>query len=360
MRKISYQFLLEVILIGFLVTFPLHSAIAGGNTSSLEQEGLPTVTLEASLPTPAEIINAVNTLRLSNALHPLAVHAALMQVAADQANALAATGGMIGHERPCGMTLGQDLLSRGYPLLGDLSMDGYRSENWVAAPSAEAAVQIWLGDFLHANTMLSPDRSDIGAAVAMGDQIYLVIETALSTGSGLMQHDAYPILTGIPMTQAACVGMITQAASYGLSSQDILPVTRNTAMPDGVVMHEVRYGQTLWTLAMQYDSTIAEIKSLNHLSSDVISPGQKLIVKTGATQPAHEAITNTPSLTATRTVATAVVQPSAFPGTATATVPQEGNPPPARSNRILILALVVGSSLLLAGLGAMGSKKTGA
>ena len=54
-----------------------------------------------------------------------------MQVAGWEANAIA--GGAPGHTRPNGLTLGQWLLSLGYPHSGDLSMDGYRSENWVAA-----------------------------------------------------------------------------------------------------------------------------------------------------------------------------------------------------------------------------------
>src|SRR6185436_18762859 len=132
-----------------------------------------------------------------------------MQVAAQQASALAASEGAIGHERPCGMSLGQQLLVMGYPLWGDLSMDGYRSENWVAASSIEEVMSFWQSDDEHLNTMVSDFRSDIGAAVARldgGDQIYVVLETALQTPSSQMQHTAYDILTGIPATQTLCAG----------------------------------------------------------------------------------------------------------------------------------------------------------
>jgi len=57
-------------------------------------------------PSPAEIIDAVNFLRLQHGLNPLSVHGVLMEVAASQASALAASEGAIGHERPCGMSLG--------------------------------------------------------------------------------------------------------------------------------------------------------------------------------------------------------------------------------------------------------------
>jgi len=102
-----------------------------------------TSTPEPAIPSPADIINAVNNLRLANGLNVLSVHPVLMEVAAQQASALAASEGAVGHQRPCGMTLGQQLLSLGFPLWGDLSQDGYRSENWVMASTVEQVMAFW-------------------------------------------------------------------------------------------------------------------------------------------------------------------------------------------------------------------------
>ena len=181
-----------IIFICFLVCILPSTPVLAGPPSlpPLQEE---TSTPMPSAPSPADIINAVNNLRLQHGLNPLVVHDVLMEVAAEQANALAATEGAIGHQRPCGMTLGQELLLKGFPLWGDLSQDGYRSENWGTAMTAEDAISMWLGDDLHANTMLSEYRSDIGAAVAVNDQIYIVLETALRTNSGKMQGIAYDI-----------------------------------------------------------------------------------------------------------------------------------------------------------------------
>jgi LysM repeat protein len=245
-----------------------------------------TSTPEPSIPSPAEIIEAVNNLRILNGLNVLAVHPVLMEVAAQQANALAASEGAVGHQRPCGMTLGQDLLMQGFALWGDLSQDGYRSENWGTASSAEEIVTSWMADELHANTMLSPHRSHLGAAVAVSKQVYIVLETALQTNSGQMQHTAYGILTGIPGTRAACIGLSTQHAEYGNLSQYSIPVAMSSARPDGDVIHEVQYGQTLWSIAIQYSTTIEQIKRLNNLTSDIIAPGWTLLIQKGATQPA--------------------------------------------------------------------------
>jgi len=204
-------------------------------------------------------------------------------------NAIA--GGAPGHTRPGWLTLGQWLLSLGYPLSGDLSMDGYRSENWIAARTAQEAVNAWLGDGPHTNTMLSPDRSDIGAAVAVSDQIYIVLETALQTRSGEMQTDAYPILTAIAQGRSF-TGGDSSVPQY------IIPVKRSTARPGGDVIHKVQYGQSLWSIAITYNTTIDQIRAWNNLGeSTEIYDGQVLLVQRGATQPPPP--TNTPLATVT-------------------------------------------------------------
>ena len=224
-----------------------------------------------------EVIEAVNALRIANGLLPLNPHPVLMEVAEWESNAIA--GGAGGHTRPNGLTLGQWLISLGYPLSGDLSLDGYRSENWIAARTAQEAVELWLGDGPHTNTMLSPDRSDIGAAVAVSDQIYIVLETALQTNSGEMQTDAYEILTAI-----AQGGYSGDAGN--LMPQYIIPVKRSTARPNGDVIHKVQYGQSLWSIAITYNTTIDQIRAWNNLGESIeIYDGQILLVQMGATQP---------------------------------------------------------------------------
>jgi uncharacterized protein YkwD len=247
---------------------------------------IPTPT-QNKVPTPSQVIEAINALRISHGIAPLSVHPVLMQVGQQEAEGIA--GGMGGHWRPSELTLGQWLLSLGYPLLGDLSMDGYRSENWGFAQNAEGAIAMWLGDDEHSNTMLSLDRSDIGVGIAFSaadDAYVIVVETALRTSSGQMQWDAFPILTGIPQTQAAYAGMSTEAAENGLLPQNMLPVALNTALPDGNVYHEVKYGQTLWSIAVTYGTTIKQIQQLNNLSDTTVQPKQRLLILKGATQPA--------------------------------------------------------------------------
>ncbi len=242
--------------------------------------------------TAMDLINTINNLRVTNGLLPLAVHPVLMQVAQTEASGIAA--GYDGHWRPRNLTLGQWLLSLGYPLSGDLSMDGYRSENWFTSSlssTLEEVTQFWQGDAEHLDTMFSADRSDIGAALAVSadGQVIVVLETALRTASGKMQYDAYSILTGIPQTQVAYSVMATQAAKSGLLPQYSMPVALNTAQPNGNIYHRVQYGQSLWSIAIAYHTTIKQIQSLNRMYDTTIYEGQKLLVMKGATQPAPSA-----------------------------------------------------------------------
>ncbi|HLO29444.1 MAG TPA: LysM peptidoglycan-binding domain-containing protein [Anaerolineales bacterium] len=332
-----------------VLMLPSIHTLAGPPDLPPLQEETATSTPVSAPPSPADVISAVNNLRLLNGLNALTVHDVLMAVAAEQANALAASQGAVGHNRPCGMTLGQELLQKGFPLWGDLSQDGYRSENWGTAMTAEEAISMWLGDDLHANTMLSPNRSDIGAAVAVSDQIYIVLETALSTNSGQMQYTAHAILTGIPITQAACMGWTTQSAEYGNLSQYSVPVVLSTARPDGDVIHEVKYGQTLWSIAIQYGTTIEQIKRWNNLDSDIIAPGWVLLIQKGATQPAPSTLTPstfepvkedlyTPTLPSTSTPASTEIARSMEAGQVL------------KQNSLVVVALVISLSVLIAAL----------
>jgi len=347
--------MMGLVLLLVLGLFPIGQVRAEAHlqqdaTSTLEI----TTTPMPSVPSPADIINAVNNLRVAQGLNVLSVDPVLMAVAAEQASALAASEGAIGHERPCGMTLGQQLLEMGYPLWGDLSQDGYRSENWVAAATTAEALSFWQSDAEHTNTMVSDFRSDIGAAVAVSDQIYIVLETALSTPSRKMQYTAYDILTGIPVTQTLCAGFAS-----GTISNYSIPVAINTARPDGDVVHEVKYGQTLWTLADEYKVSVEEIKRLNGLVDDNIVPGWKLLIQKGATQPAPPTptfILNTPEKTQTPLVlATSTVTPSATPISVSddtkALMQSFGE------NKLVVVALIISFSVLVAGVVGFGKKK---
>ena len=213
-----------------------------------------------------DLIVAVNALRIANGLPAYLTNSILMRVAQDQANYMAATG-QVAH-RP-GLT--QRILNAGYPLAGDLSQGGFRAENITGGnKTAAQAVQEWTGDSLHLNTMLSANLSEIGAGVAkVGDRYYWVIDCA------------QPTTNGIP--QAYTPGPNASATESFSSSDFIVPVVTSTPDENGLVFHEVQYGQTLWAIAIAYGVKIDEIRALNNLGTTTdIYQGDRLLIRKDA------------------------------------------------------------------------------
>lgn len=297
---------------------------------------------------PEDLIAAVNQLRMENGLSTLAPHPSLMEVAQWEADAIAA--GAPGHTRPPGLTLGAWMISLGYPLAGNIALDGYRSENWAAGSelTVEETIQLWLGDAPHTNTMLSTERSDIGAGVALGEDpwgnvvYYYVIETALQTSSGQMQPEANILLTSLPKTMEALYSDGTQAAAAASVSQYMIPVSRATARPDGDVIHEVRYGQSLWSIAIAYGVKINGIKLLNNLTSNEVYTGHLLLIQKGATQPVY---TPTPGRSPTASL-TATLPGSTLKKTPVPTAVSVNSPQDAGINPTLVMFLIVLASVL--------------
>lgn len=266
-----------------------------------------------------------------------------MQIAQAHADYMAATSSVT-HYSADGSLPFQRALAAGYPVAGDLSRGGWFSENiqsgWDLSPSG--AVTAWQGDAPHLNTMLSPNLFDVGAGVSQnGSVVYYVLDAGASgTSSGN---------PGLP-------GTLT-APGTPLVSQFMVPVTLNTPGADGFIYHEVQYGQTLWSIAIAYDTKIDVIKLLNNLPSNDIQPGQKLLIKQ---VPTPIPATNTPMPTATTSLPTkaavlAAIESATATWTASATLPAGGGLTGGGGNAAVIIIL---SALLFAGLGTwLGTRK---
>jgi uncharacterized protein YkwD len=222
---------------------------------------------------PYSLINEVNTLRAANGLAAYSPNSILMSVAQAHANYMAATG-IVSHTGAGGTTSAQRILAAGYPLGGDLSLGGFRSENITAGfnKSVQQAVLEWQGDAPHLNTMLSPNLREIGAGVAFaGDKVYYVIDCAAPTGSGQPQS----------FTPAPGATQIPEQSYAAPLASTIVPGTPNL---DGKLIHEVRPGETLWLIAISYGVKIVDIRRLNNMSeTEAIYPGEKLLIRQNVT-----------------------------------------------------------------------------
>ncbi|MGB8981707.1 MAG: CAP domain-containing protein [Anaerolineales bacterium] len=300
---------------------------------------------------PYDLIDAVNALRASYGLAPYSINSILMYTAQSQADFMAATGSMT-HSGPGGIGVTDRLLAAGYPLSGDLSLGGFRSENITGgreSMSAQAAVDGWTGDAPHLNTMISPDLTEIGAGVAVsGGRVYYVIDCARPTTSGAPQAAATSVEGGSPVPGAEAA--IVPAAVVS---------TPNEA---GDVIHEVRPGQTLWQIAIAYNVKIDEIKSLNNLSDNSIYPGNKLLIMKAlavATASQTPAPTESATLTSTSVPTTSVTIPAA------ASLPARTDPAATvQQNNTAIMKVAIGSIALVLLAGGVfawlgGSRKEG-
>jgi LysM repeat protein len=222
---------------------------------------------------PYSLINEVNVLRAASGLPAYSINSILMSTAQAHASYMAATG-VVSHTGAGGTTPSQRLLAAGYPLAGDLSLGGFRSENITAGlnKSVQQAVLEWQGDAPHLNTMLSPNLSEIGAGVAfVGEYVYYTIDCAAPTNGGLQQsHTPAPGATQAP----------TRLYVPPLAST-IVPSTPDS---DGKLIHAVRPGETLWLIAISYGVKIVDIRRLNNMSeAEAIYPGEKLLIRLEST-----------------------------------------------------------------------------
>lgn len=218
-----------------------------------------------------DLIAVVNALRSVYDLPAYGVNSILMVTAQNQADYMAATE-TVTHLGPGGVPMSQRLLAAGYPLGGDLSAGGFRSENIIQmlqSGTAQQAVNAWMGDTPHQNTMLSEALTEIGAGVAVRNgRVYYVIDCARPTNSR-------DLSAGTQILGAEATVPAIAAAIY--------PAELSTPNANGEVIHEVRDGETLWQIAISYGVKINDIKSRNNLLGNDIYPGNKLLIRIEAT-----------------------------------------------------------------------------
>jgi uncharacterized protein YkwD/LysM repeat protein len=322
-QKIVLQFLAALLTLVFaLVTaFP-----ARGGTSHRPRQA----------DSPYDLINAVNALRASYGLSAYNINATLMVAAQSHAEFMAATGN-VSHTGGGGSSVTDRLLSAGYPLAGDLSLGGFRSENitgGVEGKTALEAVNQWAGDAPHLNTMISPNLTEIGAGVAVANgRVYYVIDCARPTTSGLPQ-------SSVPSAGSGSVVSANEAGAELIPAAVIS--TPNLA---GDVIHDVKSGQTLWQIAITYNVKVDEIKAFNNLADNNIYPGEKLLIKKMDVMPAE-----TPTSVGTVTAAVApTLTATSTPALQAATSAPMPASTAARSNQTIMMIVMGIIALALLG-----------
>jgi uncharacterized protein YkwD/LysM repeat protein len=254
------------------------------------------------------LIAEVNTLREATGKFQYEISPILMQTAQAQADYLASIKS-ITHLGPGGITTTNRLLGAGYPLAGDLSLGGIRSENIVGGPEMTVAdaISYWKGDDTHYNTMTSPNYTQIGAGIATsGEDVYFVIDCARHIGA----KTPYLTNTPAPTSEGDNSGQSQETDHSGyvdLPGEGPLASSLFTATPDsgGKLYHTVKPGETLWLIAISYGVKIADLRRLNYMSeADAVYPNEKLLIREGVV------ITSVPPRPSNTPVATLTVRPT--------------------------------------------------
>jgi uncharacterized protein YkwD len=277
--------------------------------------------------TASELIGVVNALRAANGLAPYQPNSILMSIAQTQAEYLLSIGVSNTHIDAYGRQPYERALAAGYLVAGDLSIRGYFSENVTGGIGliADEAVQQWMGDDEHKNTMLSGTLQDVGAGVAINDNTYYyVLDAGLSTG-------------GTPV-------VYTPAALLHPSTPTLVP---NTPNADGSIVHIVQPGDTLGSIYLAYSIPLADLLKLNNLTlKSTIYPNQRIIIRAAFT-PTPTQPTSTPTIPPTITP-----WPSSSPEPSATTLPPTPTPSPGLPVSAAggTVAAIILSALVLAGL----------
>lgn len=129
-----------------------------------------------------------------------------------------------------------------------------------------AVYQIWQ-DWVHLEPMIGYTSGQAGAGVALGadGNVYYTLN----------------VRAGAPVAQSTSVPQQTPLRSQ--VTAPFVPLITNTPNPEGVIIHIVGPGESLWGIAVSYGVTMDAIRGLNGMaaSDTTIYEGQRLVIRTG-------------------------------------------------------------------------------
>lgn len=250
MKQIFYRLIATLLLLTFIL-IPSKQVDATPKVFSPHQTAL-------------DLIERVNTLRESKGLTPYRSNTILMKVAQDHANYIASTG-VLTHFDAKGKRPYQRALDAGYAVAGNLASGGLLTEAIFSGSgiSDDDVIAAWQANGADSVAMLSADYEDVGVGITAANGVtYYVLVAGSENESGTSISPTVTSLTASP-------------AGTGIP---------NTPLPSGEIYHDVQKNEALWSIALLYDTTIAELKLLNGLATDEIFEGQRLIIRRASTE----------------------------------------------------------------------------
>jgi LysM repeat protein len=231
----------------------------------------------------ADLILAINTLRVSNGLPALSENAIVNAVAQSTAEIMAANnmswhiGDVRGRIAAAGYGAGATVWATENFAVGNMSID--------------QIMQVW-ADAEHMRMVVNPAYCDIGAGVAKASngKTYYIVQAAYTSEYACGEY--------IPVPGS---GSENETNPQVPMSNIIVPVKIATPDEDGKIFHTVQSGQSFWSIAIAYQLTIHDLEVWNNLSRDYgLYIGQKLFIPSKDTEgyatptPAGMVLTATP------------------------------------------------------------------
>jgi LysM repeat protein len=150
----------------------------------------------------------------------------------------------------------------------------------------------------------------------------------------------YPL--AIEVSPVLAADTATATAQPQMATATLRPaedVVVSTPNPDGSIYHVVAYGQSFWSIAIAYNTTIDKLRTLNNLSSSAtLRIGQKLLIRQA------DPPTLTPTIT--RTVPLPSRTPTATQPSRTPTRTRTSTPSPTASVTITVTPTPTAKPLL--------------
>ncbi|MBN2047572.1 MAG: LysM peptidoglycan-binding domain-containing protein [Anaerolineaceae bacterium] len=243
--------------------------------------------------TPWDIISYVNDIRASNGLRPLTVNDILMSTAQNTAQQMV--------DQNLSWHIGstsERVKSAGYG--GSATV--WATENFaVDVDSFDTLKRIWADD-LHMIPMLNPIYCDIGVGIATnGENTYYVLHAAYTSrrycGEYKAPWDGKTPESGDSIIPNPITTEDAETSGTQVVAQWMAPVLTVTPNADGELLHEVQYGQALWSIAIAYNTKMDEIRKLNFMwgEDSTVYVGQSLLIPT----PTNGFPERTPTITPT-------------------------------------------------------------
>lgn len=216
-----------------------------------------------------ETVEALNRYRAALGLPALQIAPSLMAAAQGHAEWMARTY-IYSHTGEGGTGPWDRAAAAGFP-------GGQVYENVAGGTSLtpEEAIGWWDRDWVHQNTMRLPGHTHVGVGYAENDQQQLYVLLVGKIGT-----PAAPPATAAPRTTPLAPTRPT--ATRGPVA---VRVMRSAPREDGSVWHLVQTGQTAWDIAVVYGVSLDDLLALNGLTRGTpVHPGDELLVRLGEGQ----------------------------------------------------------------------------